>query len=148
MRPHRSLVLVSMAALALAACTTSGASTAPSQAVAVATLTATSVPETTASPAAASPAATAGGPGGSPTPGPIDPCSLLTADEASTAVGAKLGAGVSAQLGSGRVCTWKAGTTEVKIILPPPAADAATAQAYWDAAQVDVPEGVTLGTVA
>ena len=148
MRSNRPLVFVSMAAVALAACSTSGASTAPSQPVSVATLAATSVPEATASPAAPSPASTNGGPGGSPTPGPIDPCSLLTADEASTAVGAKLGAGVSSQLDPDRVCTWKAGTTEVKIILAPPAPDAATAQAYWDAERAQVPAGVTIDDIS
>lgn len=148
MRSHRPLVFVSMIAVALAACSASGASTAPTQPVAVATLTATSVPEATSSPAAASPAATNGGPGGSATPGPIDPCSLLTADEASTAVGAKLGAGVGSQLDPDRVCTWKAGTTEVKLILAPPAPDAATAQAYWDAERSQVPAGVNIADVA
>jgi hypothetical protein len=47
-----------------------------------------------------------------------------------------------------RVCTWKTGTTEVKIILAPPAPDAATAKAYWDAERGQVPAGVSIHDVS
>ena len=69
----------------------------------------------------------------------IDPCTLLTADEASTLMGMKLGAGVSTAADPDRVCTFKKGLTEVKVILAPPAPDAATADAYWDAERSQVP---------
>ncbi len=141
------LVLVAAASIAAGACTTAAGSAAPTQ-PAIASLSATSVPEGSATPVA-SPAASASAlGGGQPTPGPLDPCSLLTADEASTAVGAKLGAGVSTILDPDRVCTWKSGTTEVKLILAPPAPDAATAQAYWDAERADVPSEIQITDVA
>ena len=54
-------------------------------------------------------------------------------------MGMKLGAGVSTALDPDRVCTFKKGLTEVKLILAPPAPDAATADAYWDAERSQVP---------
>jgi hypothetical protein len=147
MRSMPALALISIAAVALGACTTAGsAPSAPTATrVAVATLTATAVPQASPSPAASpssEPIASSGGGGAQPTPGSIDPCSLLTADEASTAIGKKLSAGVSTQVDPERVCTFKNGTTEVKVILAPPAPDAKTAQAYWDQARSEVPAGV------
>ena len=132
-------------AIVLGACTTASspsASAPPPSAVAVATLTVTASPAVSPSaPPVASPTASAGGGGGGaqPTPGSIDPCTLLTADEASKLMGKKLGAGVSTTLDPDRVCTFKSGLTEVKLFLAPPAPDSATAQAYWDAARADVP---------
>jgi hypothetical protein len=133
MRSKPVLALLSISAIALGACT-SGASPSAATAsqIAVAPLTASAVPESSPSPAtspSSAPIASSGG-GAQPTPGSIDPCSLLTADEASKAIGKKLSAGVSAQLDPDRVCTFKNGLTEVKVILAPPAPDAATAQAY------------------
>ena len=148
MRKKPALALISIAAVAFGACTTPAAApsapTAPQ--VAVAPLTATVVPEASPSPAASpssEPIASSGGGGSAqPTSGSIDPCSLLTADEASTAIGKKLSAGVSTQLDPDRVCTFKSGTTEVKVILAPPAPDAKTAQADWDQARSEIPAGV------
>ncbi len=140
------LALTGVLVVATAACTTAGASAGPTSA-AIATLVATSVPEATAAPIDTAGASSGIAAGGSPTPGPIDPCSLLTQDEASTAVGTKLGAGAASVAGPDRVCTWKVGTTEVKLFLAPPAPDAGTAQAYWDAATPQVPKGVTFATV-
>jgi hypothetical protein len=148
MRSMPALALISIAAVVLSACTSDGsAPSAPaSTRVAVAPLAATAVPEASPSPAASpssEPTANSGeGGGAQPTPGSIDPCSLLTADEASTAMGKKLSAGVSTQVDPERVCTFKNGTTEVKVILAPPAPDATTAQAYWDQARSEVPSGV------
>ena len=165
MRSRRALALISMSIVALNACsastaapsapaasTVSQAAPAPSQ-VAVASPNASDVaapsPNSSPSPSPAAstaiePTASPAGEGAKPTPGSIDPCSLLTAAEASKAIGKKLGAGVSAQLDPDRVCTFKSGLTEVKLILAPPAPDAATAQAYWDQARSDVPAGVSL----
>jgi len=56
----------------------------------------------------------------------------------------KLSAGVVSQLDPDRVCTFKNGTSEVKIILAPPAPDAATAQSYWDAERSQVPAEVNV----
>ena len=80
-------------------------------------------------------------PGASASPPPIDPCTLLTSDEASTLIGKTLGAGVSTTVGPDRVCTFKAssGLTEVKLFLSPQAPDAASAQAYWDFARSQTP---------
>ena len=145
MRSKLLIALVSIATVALGACTSGATPSAPTASqVALATLTASASPEASASPAASStnePAASSGG-GGQATPGSIDPCSLLTADEASTAIGTKLSAGVSTTLDPDRVCTFKKGLTEVKVILAPPAPDAATAQAYWDAARSEVPADI------
>ncbi len=146
MRWKPAIALISIAAIALGACTTSAAT--PSEPTAtrapVATLTATAVPETSPSPDASpteEPGASSAD-GGQPTPGAIDPCTLLTAAEASTAMGKKLSDGVSETLDPDRACTFKSGLTEVKVILAPPAPDAATAQAYWDAARSDVPADI------
>lgn len=121
----------------LAACSSSSAS--PSTA-AVSSLTAST---TTASPAAtpavtpsASPSQVAGG-GASATPGPIDPCTLLTSAEASNLIGTKLPAGVSESAAPARVCTFRAGTREVRLFLWPTASDVDTAKAYYDAARAE-----------
>jgi hypothetical protein len=147
MRSKPALALISIAAIALGACTSGASPSAPTATqVAVATLTASSVPEASPSATASATnepdASSGGGGGGQATPGSIDPCSLLTADEASQAIGKKLSAGVSTQLDPNRVCTFKNGLTEVKVILGPPAPDAKTAQAYWDQARSEVPAGV------
>jgi hypothetical protein len=151
------VVLVSLAVILLACtATTGGADTgAPSEAavpstaaaappVAVSSLIASAIPETTAPASAPSPSASESGApvdaGASATPGPIDPCTLLTASEASKVMGTKLSGGVSAVMSPDRVCTFKgSGKTELKVILAPPAPDAATAKGYWDAARAQVP---------
>ena len=155
MRSKPAFVLFPIAVLALGACT-SGASpsvptatTAASQ-IAVASLTASAVPVESPSPAASStsePSPSSGG-GGQATPGSIDPCSLITVDEASKAIGKKLGAGVSQDVGPDRACTFKSGLTEVKLILAPPAPDAATAQAYWDSERAQVPADIPIKDVS
>ena len=152
MRSKRSLAFIPALAVALGACAAGATPLAPTAAptqVAVATLTPTAVP--LASPSAAAsdapaPSVDLGGP--SATPRSIDPCSLLTKDEASTAIGKTVGAGVSATLDPDRVCTFKNGLTEVKLILAPPAPDAKTAQAYWDAERAQVPAGVNVTDVS
>jgi hypothetical protein len=140
---HVSIVAVALA-LVLGACTTGAAGTAspaPTTNVALGTVPPTTAP--TATPAAtATESSSAAGP--SPTPGSIDPCALLTADEASALMGTKLGAGVSTELDPDRVCTFKSGLSEVKVILAPPAPDSATANAYWDAQRADVPADIPI----
>jgi len=141
---HTRVLVVPLAlALVLGGCAASGGtsgSAAPTS-VALATLAATVAPA--ASPAPVATAAPSAGvvAGASATPGPIDPCTLLTSDEASTLIGTKLGAGVSSTVDPDRVCTFKAasGLTEVKLFLTPPAPDSATAQAYWDFARSQTP---------
>ena len=146
---HRYATILCLA-LVVGACTTSASaspSTAPASAVAVGTLTPTAIVETASPSAATSPAGDTANPGGGgvqPTPGSVDPCTLLTTEEASTLMGKKLSAGVSTTAGPDRVCTFKSGVTEVKLFMTPPAPDAATAQQYWDAARAELPAGLPI----
>jgi hypothetical protein len=54
-------------------------------------------------------------------------------------MGVQLGAGVSTTVDQDRECTFKKGTTEVKVILAPTAPDVATATGYWDAERAQAP---------
>jgi hypothetical protein len=134
-------------ALVLGACTTSAtpSPSAASSPVADATLTATAI-VTTPVPSTAASAGASASPdgGGQATPTSIEPCSLLTSDEASTLMGKKLSAGVSTTPGPDRLCTFKSGLTKVKVFLTPPAPDVATAQNYWDAARAELPAGLPI----
>jgi hypothetical protein len=149
---HRYATILCLALVVGACTTTSGgasASAPPPSPVAVATLTATAITATASPSAASSPAGDTASPGGGgggaqPTPGSIDPCTLLTTEEASTLMGKKLSAGVSTTSGPDRVCTFRSGVTEVKLFMTPPAPDAATAQKYWDAARAELPAGLPI----
>ena len=120
--------------------------------VAVSSLTATDAPETTAPTSAPSPSPSqsdvpvvgaSATPGASASPGSIDPCTLLTAAEASKVIGTKVSAGVSASADPLRVCTFKgSGQTELKVFLAAPAADAKTAKGYWDGQRAEVPADI------
>jgi hypothetical protein len=148
----RSLTRVSiltMAIVVLGACSTPAADTGtPPPPVGGSTLTAPSAPAATttaASAAATTEPVSSELAGGSPAAPPdVDPCTLLTADEASTAMGKTLSAGVSAQVDQDRECTFKSGLTELKVILAPPAPDAATAQAYWDTERAKAPAEIKI----
>jgi len=151
MTSHRARLAVLTAAVVLGACNTPSVDTngGPStQPLPQSSVTATVVPQATAAVSSTpepSPTDIAGGaPSGGPQPTPpnVDPCTLLTTAEASAIKGQPLGAGVKTTLDPDVVCTWKSGLSEVKLILAPPAPDAATAQAYWDAAKSQVPSGV------
>ena len=76
----------------------------------------------------------------SATPGPINPCTLLTQDEASGYIGTKLGAGKLENVTPLMVCTWAKGATKLKIFLAPPT-DPVAAKAYYEANKSRVPEG-------
>jgi len=142
------LAVVTAAALVLGACSSSASPPAPSgtavavpaSQIAVATLVASAVPQPTAAPVT-SPSAEPSANTGTTS---IDPCSLLKVDQASATIGKKLNPGVSDQVDNDRVCTFKSGLTELKIILTPPAPDAATAKAYWDDARAAVPADIPL----
>jgi len=139
-----SIVAIAMAvALVLGACTGGGTtgSASPTTNVGAGSSSASLAPTP---PPTASPPASAELPGGSATPGNVDPCSLLTTEEASTLMGMTLSAGVSTILDPGRVCTFKSGHSEVRLLLAPQAPDAATAQAYWDAERAQVPAEITI----
>jgi hypothetical protein len=147
MRSKSALVLFSTAAaLALAACAGTTPSAPTATQVALATLGTTAVPEASPGtlPTSEPGASPGGGTGGQATPGPIDPCSLLTQAEASTLMGKSLNAGVSTTLDPDRVCTFKSGLTEVKLFITPPAPNQATADAYWDFARSQFPAGIPI----
>ena len=148
MRSKLALALLSIAAMALDACTSAASPSAPrpdpdrrrdAHRHCGPREPASSPAASLSSEPTASPGGAAGG--GQATPGSIDPCTLLTADQASKAIGKTLSAGVSTTLDPNRVCTFKNGKSEVKVILAPPAPDSKTATAYWDAARATVPAG-------
>jgi hypothetical protein len=152
MTPRYGRLSLLVIALTLGACTSSGgaATSEPTQPPAAkapvvnlqpSVLTATPTPEPSASPSASP--SDGGVAAGQPTPGPIDPCTLLTTDEASTLIGTKLGDGVSTTVDPLRVCTFKKGTTEVKLFLGGPT-DTAAADAYWDSERAQVPADIPL----
>lgn len=146
MRSHHARLAIVAAALVLGACNTPSADTGGgnSQPAVQSSFSATIVPQATqAQTTSPEPSASdiAGG-GPQPTPPNVNPCTLLTTAEASAIKGSPLGDGVMTQLDPDVVCTWKSGLSEIKLILAPPAPDAATAQAYWDAATAQVPAGV------
>jgi hypothetical protein len=142
------------ATLVLGACTTSGglasgAPTLPLTAVqpSLAVVLQASATATTPSPspeasatAEPSPSAVAEA---SATPGPIDPCTLLTQGEASGYIGATLGPGKLEQVGPDMVCTWAKGTTKLKIFLAPPT-DPVAAKAYYEAHKSEIPTGAVI----
>lgn len=135
-------------AAALGACNGSAGGGGTPPPVALSSLTATAVPQATTAPVTTvGPSPTDIGGGAPATPAAVDPCTLLTTAEASAIMGKSLGDGVVTQLDPDVACTWKSGTSEVKLILAPPAPDAATAQAYWDAAKSQVPSGLKLNTI-
>ena len=77
------------------------------------------------------------------TPGTINPCTLLTQDEASGYIGAKLGPGTLENVTPLMVCTWAKGGTKLKIFLSPPT-DPVAAKAYYEANKSEVPEGAVI----
>jgi hypothetical protein len=131
-------------ALVLGACADGGSTgfASPSTNVAPQSSRASAAPTVEAT--ASQPASSSAQASAQATPGDIDPCTLLTAEEASTLMGMTLSAGVSTNLDPARACTFKSGLSEVKLILAPQAPDAATAQAYWDAERAQVPADITI----
>ncbi len=106
------------------------------------------VPPVSTTPSTEPSAGPGGSPSAQPTPSNIDPCSLLTQEEASTLMGKQLGAGVSTTLASERVCTFKGGPSEVKVFITPPASSPDIANAFYDEARSNAPEGVTIDDIS
>ena len=135
-------------ALIVGACTGSGGAGSPAPStvpVAVSSLQATSVPAPTDTlPPSGTPEPTKIGTGPQPTAGSLDPCTLITQAEASGMIGKALGPGVSSTAGPDRVCTFKSGLSEVKLILAPPAPSLEVATSYWDAERSQVPAGISI----
>src|ERR1039457_4982289 len=73
----------------------------------------------------------------SATPTNLDPCQLVTQDEASSLAGATFGPGKEESTGGGKECVYGSQTTNVMDIIVAQAPDAATAQADYAQAQGD-----------
>jgi hypothetical protein len=147
---HRFVAILSLAVV-LGACTTTGAGASgsvPPIAVAPPPVSGVVPPASASTTPSTGPSASPGASSGvQPTPGDIDPCSLLTQTEASTLMGKTLLAGVSAIVDPDRVCTFKSGLSEVKVFLTPPATDPATANAFYDQTRASVPAGVVIDDI-
>jgi hypothetical protein len=83
------------------------------------------------------PTATPGGGATQPTPGPLDPCTLFTQQQASTLAGTAVAAGVSGSAAAVRTCDFNGGSVFVVLGLVQ-AADMATAQAYKSQAEAPI----------
>jgi len=86
-------------------------------------------------------------------PGALDPCQVVTSDEASALAGATFGQGVeTADPGGSQTCVYGGQTSNVFMVTVAQAADAPTAQADWAQEQADaqamlqkgVPQGVNV----
>src|SRR5512140_600877 len=119
-----------VAAAVLAACSPATSTVSPTlpglSTSTAAAASATSAPAVPAAASATSAPAQAGGPASTS----LDPCQLITSQEASQLAGASFGAGVeSTEVGGLKMCTYGAQTTNVFLVEVIQAADAATAQA-------------------
>jgi hypothetical protein len=98
---------------------------------------ATSAPASSSAPASPTPtptptASAPASPSPSASPTNLDPCQLVTQDEASTLAGATFGPGKEETTpGGGKECVYGAQTTNVMDIIVAQATDSATAQADW-----------------
>jgi hypothetical protein len=145
MKTRATAIAIIGTALLVGACSTSTAN--PTTNPPPATTAATQVALATGAPTDA--ATVAPGPSLAGTAGPppdVDPCTLLTDDEAYALKG-KLSTGVGGTAGPDRTCTWKSGLSEVKLLLAPQAPSAEVAQAYWDAAKTEIPSGIPIADV-
>ncbi len=127
MRQTRLSLVIGMSAALVAACTGSTATTNP----ATSSTAASSSPTTAlvSSPPSSAPSqAPSVAPSASPTA--LDPCVLVTSDEASQLAGATFGAGAEdTTAGGGRICTYGANTTNVFDVIVGQASSEAEAQA-------------------
>jgi hypothetical protein len=138
-RGLRLLGAAGCSVLLAAACSSSGATSAPSSSTAPASQAPASLPPASESPAsaapsaaaseAASPEASSAVTGATPVPTDIDPCTLLTTDDVSTLAGYTIAAGTSStDANHDRMCSYGAEgrVIEVLVSVQP---DAATAKA-------------------
>jgi hypothetical protein len=99
---------------------TSTASASPPLTIPTLQPTVATTPSATPSPSAAATASPTplGGTGGSGSPLPIDPCSLLTTDQASAINGVSYAAGVSHVMGTGSVeCVWQSNSPHASVVV-------------------------------
>jgi hypothetical protein len=134
-RTIRAIFVLSLAGLAACSSTASSGSQPPSAAATVAA--ATTLPSEAASASAEASTSDLGGATAVPTA--IDPCQLITAQEAGQLAGATFGTGKETTTeGNGRICTYVAGATNVFSVEVAVAPDEATAKAAEAAAQADL----------
>lgn len=136
----RSAVVILLAAAFVASCSGSSPTASPaapttSSAASASPSAAASSTPPSASPSAspvASSAAPSASAGASGVATSIDPCQVVTQDEASKLAGASFGAGKeSTNSGGGRMCTYGGQTQNVFMVLVGQATDPAAAQADW-----------------
>jgi hypothetical protein len=145
------VALALMATLGVAACTSSAAPLSPSPAASASVAVVPSLagsPSPAASPSAAASASSAASPSDQASPAAsaatavptsIDPCQLISAQEAGQLAGATFGPGKEETLsGNSRMCTYGAATKNVFEVIVAIAPDVATAQKQEASAQADL----------
>ena len=138
----RGVAGVALVALVLAACSSStSTSTATLGATGTQAATSTSTPSGTTAPVVTATPTAAASPTGSEATGvptTLDPCQLVTAQEASQLAGMTFGAGKEGTTsGNGKTCVYGGQTLNVFTVLVAQAPDVATAQAGKAAAQAE-----------
>ena len=121
------LALATVVAVAACSASTPSASTTAATSAPPSAASASPVESPAESPAASPSAAPSSGASGVPTA--IDPCTLVTASEASKLAGATFGAGKESTSGDTRICAYGASTPNVFEVLVAQAPDVATAKA-------------------
>ena len=153
MRSKPALALISIAAVALGACTSGASPSVPTATpaatqIAVATLTASAVPVESTSPTtlieqpAGPELRRRRRPADAGSDRPVQPAHRRRGLDGDRQEAERRRQHASST--RDRVCTFKSGLTEVKMILAPPAPDAATAQAYWDQARSEIPADIPI----
>jgi hypothetical protein len=135
-------VLLILPAIALGACGSSAASPTPSLALASPSLEASMAPaeSPSAMPGQSATAAASEAPQVTAVPTSIDPCQLVTKDEASTLAGATLSAGTVSTENNTRICSYGAEGIVLEVLVAV-APDAATAKAEEPAFKAQLEQG-------
>ena len=127
--------------VSLTAAASTTAAPAPATSTSATPTAAPSPPPATSAPASPSPTPSASAPAsptGSGSPTNLDPCQLVTQEEASTLAGATFGPGKEETISAAsKECVYGSQTTNVLDVIVAQAADAKTAQAYYAAGQAD-----------
>ncbi len=147
-RPSRLFALVAVALLAGCSAATTGSPTsaALSSAASSSAPAATPAPTPTPTPAAASTSTPAGTSGPTAVPTSVDPCQLVTSQEASQLAGASFGAGKEETTsGNGRLCVYGYQTLNVFTVEVAQAPNLAAAQAAKAEALAGIQELATKG---
>ena len=148
LRTSTLAALLASSAIVASACTSTGATPAPSDSPSLGAIVLPSIGGAVVPPSSANPTDTpapsdSGGANASDLPSAvptdIDPCQVITADEAGQLAGATFTAGQEEETsGHSRICTYGANTTNVFMVLVAIAPDVATAKAAEKAAEQDL----------